>query len=375
LFHFNGNVAKTSATLPNAATRADGGMRSAAAPASRLLRTERRSSRSPNPLFKTRSKPMTRNWSVGSVFAAAVLASMPAGATVYNDGGTHTISGPDTDVVIGLGTTVNVAPGASVTGSAEVVFGVPATPGVSNQGTLNVTGGSITGGPADGSAAPGVAGSGHFSFSGGAIYGGVSSGAIFPHSGSASAAVLNGYQSLTISGGDFYGGNLGDSPGHGAEIYATAATATISSGNFYGGSNLLGVADALRIQGAPGVLPSAVISGGTFQNGALRLVDATVDFIDFQGNAASLIELESNSVADVSGGNFLNASFALWDTSALNVSGGDVYSCTLNDDAILHASGGELFAAVTLNGNSTMNLSGGQLSAVPEDFVMFQTRC
>ena len=37
-----------------------------------------------------------------------------AHATTYNDGGTHTISGPDLDVVILNGTTVNIIAGASV---------------------------------------------------------------------------------------------------------------------------------------------------------------------------------------------------------------------------------------------------------------------
>ena len=42
----------------------------------------------------------------------AFAGGRPSHATIYNDGGTHTISGPDSDVSIGSGTTVNIVTGA-----------------------------------------------------------------------------------------------------------------------------------------------------------------------------------------------------------------------------------------------------------------------
>ena len=97
-----------------------------------------------------------------------------ARATIYNDGGTHTISGADTDVVISNGTTVNIVPGATV--MPAFVYDPFGGNAIVSSGSLNVTGGSVTGGDAKFGGSGLVANGGYYDISGGTFQGGSSGG-------------------------------------------------------------------------------------------------------------------------------------------------------------------------------------------------------
>jgi hypothetical protein len=133
----------------------------------------------------------------------------PAYATEYNDGGTHTISGPDTDVVITNGTTVNIVPGASITPALQYdPFGGNAVD--VSSGSLNVTGGSMTGGSSKFGGAGLSAGRGYFDISGGTFQGGSGAGNVPPIGNgrdiAGAGASFGAWNTLSISGGNFFGG-------------------------------------------------------------------------------------------------------------------------------------------------------------------------
>ena len=75
-----------------------------------------------------------------------LAAGQPAQATTYSDGGTHTVSGADSNDVVSNGTTVNVVPGATVTGMNMDPGGFNGITVSGSTSALNVSGGSITGG-------------------------------------------------------------------------------------------------------------------------------------------------------------------------------------------------------------------------------------
>ena len=153
----------------------------------------------------------------GLVLAAVVAANRSAYATLYNDGGVHTIAGADSDVVISSGTTVNVVPGATVAGMSIDPFGHNAIVVNDSASVLNVTGGSITGGNGSYTGGSGLVGSdGHFDISGGSFTGGSSSVGIMNRPGGQGADIGN-FQSLVISGGSFTGG-VGTEAGAGLRI-------------------------------------------------------------------------------------------------------------------------------------------------------------
>ena len=229
-------------------------------------------------------------------------------------------------------------------------------------------------------APPAVTGGGQNSFSGGTFHGGLSDATSSPSFGSAPAAVLQGFQSLTISGGDFFGGDHGNAA-DGMQIFSTTATAFISGGNFFGGipNNPFStsLADGLEIHGSPGVPVSAVISGGIFHQGGgigaagLHLVAAVVNVTNGQF-ASSTIRLDGNSVVNLSGGQFNpGASLNLHDNSVVNVTNGQPNQINLMNASVANVSGGQLSGEFSLFDTATVNLTGGHiLTSIPPTFYM-----
>lgn len=204
---------------------------------------------------------------------------MPNPTTTYSDGGTHSVGAATGPVRVTGGTTVNFT-GASITGNAAdgttSDFGqVPTTAdeltwgsrAVNSDGsTLHFTGGTYTGGaevqyPAwGGHALCSVADA--LTVSSGDFRGGDSDALAWDGLSCLAPAAL------TISGGSFTGGNGTDTTygtgGNGATIEPPAGvTASVTSGSFSGGSGPDRDGYALLIRGAGTV----AISGGVYGPG------------------------------------------------------------------------------------------------------------
>src|SRR5262245_22483095 len=90
--------------------------------------------------------------SIPGVFLIAVLAARTATATVtYSDGGMHAVNSSSPDIRLSKGTTLNVGPGAVITGptgpqgAPDITLDAISTlDGSGNH--IHVTGGSISGG-------------------------------------------------------------------------------------------------------------------------------------------------------------------------------------------------------------------------------------
>jgi hypothetical protein len=311
-----------------------------------------------------------------TVYALLCAVGRLSQATVYNDGGTHTISVPDSSVAISNGTTVNIVTGATITAPISgTPFGLTAVSVGDASSTLHVSGGAIVGGEADKVDGPGVSAGGHLDFSGGDIYGGISFATSSPAFGSGPALNVSGFQSLSISGGNFHGGNEGN-PGEGAIIGPSSATALISGGNFYGGVSSdplsFGAADALLISAG-----SAAISGGLFQTGpghpspgipagSLHLIAATVTVTG--GNFQSYLELEQGSVANLMAGQGIGG-VEVRDSSIVNMMGGNFPFFDTFGNGIVNMSGGSVWGGAVSSGNSIVNLSGGHYGFLADTYL------
>lgn len=291
----------------------------------------------------------------------------PAYATSYNDGGTHTISGADSDVGISNGTTVNVVPGAAITGFSNDPFAHTAITVNDSASVLNVSGGSIRGG--DGSYIGGSgldASDGHFDFSGGTFVGGSSSG-FFAYRTGGQGAEIRTFQSLSVSGGTFTGG-LGWPAGSGMRLGTSGlqSTAYVSGGDFYSGDSPYGYAfgDGLAIYNRPADSWSAVISGGIFHGGwgpgtlgqpGLHLVNATVDATGGQSYATLL---QVDSVMNISVG-FYAGALKMYDHSIVTLNSGYIDFPDFHDTSVLKLNGGYMTGGGYVSDNPVVNLRGG----------------
>lgn len=277
----------------------------------------------------------------------------PTYATNYNDGGTHTISGPDTDVVITNGTTVNIVPGASITPALQYdPFGGHAV--VVSASSLNVTGGSMTGGSSH-VGGDGVAGAGNFDISGGTFQGGDGS------SVRAGAGAELGGQ-ISISGGNFYGGAgdtvFGALGGDGLVISSSAPNAaSISGGTFTGQPTSNTDGYDLHVTGTATV----DITGGNFNYGHSAFANDAIGNIS--GGNFNWIQSYDNAALHVTNGQF--HFFSPYNSSVVQFSGGSSNRFELHDDSIVSMSAGNLMFGASLDGNSTLNVTGGNL--VPFD--------
>ncbi len=306
------------------------------------------------------------------------VADRPALATPYDDGGTHTIAGADSDVVISNGTTVNVVSGANVMGMNNDPFAGPAISMSGSVSTLNVSGGSIAGG--DGSYVGGSAvdaADGHFNFSGGSFLGGSSSG-FFAYRIGGQGADIRSFQSLTVSGGTFTGG-LGWPAGSGMRIGTSGmqATAYISGGDFSSGDSPYGYSfgDGLGIYNRPASGWSAVISGGTFHGGwgtplhaGLHLANATVDAT--AGNAGATL-LDSDSFIRISN-TFYAGALMMYGSSHATLDGGYVDWPDFHDNSILDMNGGFMTAGGNVQDNAVVNVRGGHFGRLDSPDVFSQ---
>jgi hypothetical protein len=275
---------------------------------------------------------------------AAMLTGPAALATDYSDGGTHTVSTPDSGIVVSNGSTVNVVPGATLTGINSDPFGQNAITVLDSASVLNVTSGTMTGGDGSHSGGSGLtAFDGHFTISGGTFIGGSSSGVDINHPGGNGASLS--FQSLSVSGGSFTGGFGFDSEG----------------------------GDGLRIDS---VSPNtALISGGTFTNGGgfnLHVTGPTTANIsggNFLGFHSGFMD---NSIGNLSGGTFSSQTEG-HNQAVLNVTNGQFNSFSMHDDTVLNVSGGTFSSSFSLFDNAVMNLTGGQiLPSLPERFILGQ---
>lgn len=300
-----------------------------------------------------------------------VMLNTVALGTDYNDGGTHTISGAESELRISNSTTVNIAPGAVITGPDEEPAAHYAIEVFDAGSSLNVTGGTIEGGRGSRAGGFGILGhDGHFNLSNANVIGGDADGFSESVTG-ADAVYIQNFQSLSISSGNYTGGASDNGGGDALHIYApTPKTAYISGGTFLGG---IGGQESggetgrdLRVSGSA----IAEVSGGQF--------------------TGYLSTFEDNSVVNLSGGQFANQGIELRDQATLNMSGGEAY-ITLNEDAevmmtdgnamgftifdngFVSMSGGELSVTTVLEQQGEMTVTGGLLSTGAETFVMYDS--
>ena len=254
----------------------------------------------------------------GTTFAAAVFlfGVQVHATTIYNDGGTHTVSAPSGPITVTNATTLNIQTGANITGAG--------TPGVDvySGSVINLSGGTVTGGV--GFAAIQLNGS-TFNATGGVAMGpdGVDdygagpvniSGGTFTGERGLNMITSNLGVTITISGGTFQGGN---DPtfleGQGAYIALLSATdaLTISGGHFIAGSTdslylFEGVAGAAAtVSGGTYVGPIAMVlsigSTATFHGTNLNYVNGLLTGTLADGSSiSSQVLLEENSTAIVS---------------------------------------------------------------------------
>lgn len=296
------------------------------------------------------------------IFFRASSVPAPAGATVYNDGGSHTISGPDTDVVVTNATTVNVVPGAAIVGGPSEPFGSTAVSVF--DAILNVTGGSMTGSSAHNGGLGLLGSGGQFDITGGTFQGGDGSSL-----GAGAGARFDDWSTLSISGGNFYGGQgdglFGSPGGDGLSIHAaTPLSATISGGTFRGNPTSNSDGYDLRVTG----MATVDISGGNFLYGHSTLADQAVG--NLSGGDFNWMQAYNQAAFHMTDGYV--QTLGLYDSAVADVSGGDVFSIEMHNDAVANVSGGQLSGTSVLNDDSIVNLTGGTLLGAPEDFVMFQ---
>lgn len=300
------------------------------------------------------------------LFALAlfITSGAVAKATDYNDGGTHTISGSDTNVVISNGTTVNIVSGATVIGPYEEPFGHDAIQMQDASSSINVTGGTITGGGGSYQGGGGIiATNGSLDISGGDFTGGDGS-TVSPFYGGGPGVYANDFQSFSISGGMFTGGEGEQLGGNAVHINTfTPKTAYVSGGTFDGG------AGAIQDSGYDLLV-----------TGPIQVEITNGDFVGYHS------AIKNNAVANVSGGHFVNLLEA-WDEATINFSGGQIgqllvrdtaeanisdgslYGVDLYGDGVANVTGGQLQYASTIQGSGILNLSGGEILGV-ESFIM-----
>jgi len=281
---------------------------------------------------------------------ALLAPARPVLATSYTDGGTHTISGADTDVTINNGTTVNVVPGATVTGLSIDPSGHNAITVVDSASALNVSGGSITGGSGSHFGANGLlANNGSFSISGGTFAGGSSSGTTASEPGGDGARFDN-YQSLSVSGGSFTGGSgFAGTEGYGVLIDGGGAPAVISSGTFSGAGGSLHLAGTANVN----------ITGGQY-DALMFSENSSVANVSNGSAFYSRWEFHENSVINVSGGQLHGTSLYLYDDSQALISNGQIGQINLQNSSIANISGGQLTDEISLMDTSVLNLTVGQ---------------
>lgn len=311
---------------------------------------------------------------VGAGFLCVTLLLLARGealGTDYNDGGIHTISGAESELKISNSTTVNIAPGAVVTGPDAEPAAHYAIEVFDSGSTLNVTGGMIEGGHGSRAGGFGILGhNGHFDISNANVLGGDADGFSESVTG-ADAIYIQDFQSFSISSGNFTGGASDNGGGDALHIYApTPKTAYISGGTFLGG-----------IGGQE--------SGGETGRD-LRVSGSTIVELSDGQFTGYLSTFEDSSVVNLSGGQFANQGIELRDQATLNMSGGEAY-ITLNDDAqvtmtdgnamgftifdgaFVSMSGGELSVTTVLEQQGEMTVTGGLLSTSAETFVMYDS--
>ena len=221
---------------------------------------------------------------------ASLLGTGPAAATLFSDGGVHTLdaTGPFDEVILSNATTANAVAGANVMPAPTDKNGLGLS-GVDASGgsTVNVLGGSIRGGD--------------FTIIGG-----------FGGTGIAASS-----SSVTVSGGAVRGGDntgVGGYGGHGLE--ALDSNISITGGSISGGDHTAGT-----VAGAGVFLfgsSTATISGGAISEGST-------------GSALASVLARQNAVVDITGGSFTGA-FRISDNAIFNVYGNNLnFSGTSGD--------------------------------------------
>jgi len=252
---------------------------------------------------------MQRIISLASAILLATFGLQPAMAAInFSDGGTHAVNAPSADISLSNATTLNLAPGASITAPA-VTVGVSAYDGLANQ--IHMTGGMIVGGSdpqnLGGVAAPGIGMQGGLAdISGGTVSGGSAS--FIPGN-----AIDTRFSQVSISGGTFHGGDITDF-GYAADaVVINGGSLEISGGTFYGGNGYFaGIAVSLAKGNAP-VPAYALITGGTFVAGTGSGIGGFAPF-------ALAIGYNTSATMDLKGGQF-TGDFYLEEGSVLNVYG------------------------------------------------------
>jgi hypothetical protein len=214
---------------------------------------------------------------------AAILSSVQAqGGTIYSDGGTHAVNGPISSVIVSNGTTLNIQPGAAITGASNPSGIGNDAVDASGSSTINLSGGMVVGGPGNLSSPMGAFGirmnGGVFTATGGTVQGGAGPPQLTLEGGE---AVLLQSTTAQIVGGTFLGGGSGAV----VALQAGDGTITISGGKFQGDTSGMSPASTGASIGEP-----FSISGGTFVG---------------EGSGSALFAgLYGTAVSTISGGTF-----------------------------------------------------------------------
>ncbi|MBX7168230.1 MAG: hypothetical protein K1X74_17975 [Pirellulales bacterium] len=291
-----------------------------------------------------------------------------ARATNYSDGGSHTISGADGDVVISNNTTVHVVTGADVQGTDDDPAGFTAISMYGAGSTLDISGGTIAGGDGSKQGGAGVyAANGHVTISNGNLTGGNGDALTDPFGGGA-GAYFEDFQSLSISGGSFTGGNGGYNGGAGVRINAySPKTAYITGGDFQGGAgNNIDSNYDLHVSG----LAQVDISGGHF-HGYHSLVEDQASATISNGQFDNYFGARDQAAVEITGGTFDVLEGR--GMATYNVSGGTFVGLELYDSVVADQTGGTQTGAAVLFNQSILNLSGGLLASSVETFVLLDS--
>jgi hypothetical protein len=206
---------------------------------------------------------------------------------VYNDGGTHTVSGPSGTIDL-LSGTLNVQTGAVITGDNDPSLIVPG-PGIFATGAstqLNISGGTITGYTPPSNSFPDfpLPGINMGEGASATITGGtISPGRPSPSGDTGPAMQVSSGGSIIIQGGMFNQPN----GGIGSALFVEARSLAIQGGTFNG---------PVATQATP-----TVIQGGTFM-GMVAFTQG--GFVTIQGGTFSNGEVSINTNIVISGGNF-----------------------------------------------------------------------
>lgn len=238
--------------------------------------------------------------------AAALALGLPlSAATTFDNGLANSVDTPLEDIVITNATEVTLLPGgSSIAQDNASMFGQDAVT-IDGGSTLNIAGGTITGGPLAGSnsfSGDGIDASGSsIVISSGSVSGGANSGGGFGGPG-----IFAISSELTVTGGTIAGGAAGAQSGTAIEM--ALSTFDFSGGEFLSPSNNGVVLGLIETTGT--------ISGGQFESGSIWGV-GPLSTINVIGTDLQIVG--SNLTGTLADGSDLNVELVLFGGGTVNL--------------------------------------------------------